>query len=858
MSFLLWTGLFCLSCTWLFTLKLYTWERDAWWITLLILGVLCNGAAFKGKSRFSDLDPKYYLLFLFLILALCILPFPYHLGIIVTCTGLFILFLCPWAPFLSAFASGCILSGVILIIQSPLGYLYTTLISYSHYFFWLDGILYKIFAFLNLKVSYSQHTLYLQTINDLYAFPTTWEKLAAFPLLCIVVGSIPLMYLFTKKGTRVRSALTLFLMGSIYLTARYIFMILLFLYLMTFVKYKEEVCWITIFWDVRVTLLSLLPLIYLLYRLVPLKAEEGDTIFTYEKVTFSPSQRKALLYLSLAFFSLGWFYGFQDLGKVKQGKVLLDETHSEWEKSTKKMDTEWYGNESGYNFYWMAEFINHYFPLTRNFDKITPALLSQYDILILKNATSAYSLAEIDAIEDFVKRGGGLYLMSEHTNVFGNSTYLNPIAEKFGFSFRYDVLFDIEKKFEQLYYPPRVLPHPVVQYLPYFCFKVSCSIQPLSSRCEPIILSRGLKALDIYYPSGNFYPQVKDQTDMPFGAFLQMVGVKVRKGRVIGFTDSTSYSNFEAFIAGKPELLLGALDWLNRANRWDWLRFLFLILATICVCLGLRTLKKEKQAAPFYLSLLILGTFCLSIALMIGQSFAHLSYPFPTPRTPYTKVIFEQEHGNYELPLKGFTKDHQKSYEVFYQWVLRVGYYPFTGKTLMEDLREAPSILIIINPHQEFHPDELTKIKAYLEQGGKILLMDSPLNEQSTANELLVPLGMNIKRDKEITLPVPYHLSWMTRHGQSSAFPIEGGNGLLQSVEGLPIISTATMGKGMIAIMTFSQLFTNPPMGGSYRIEPNQQQRQIYELQFDILRGLIEGDLEAYFQQDAELPPQIN
>ena len=199
-------------------------------------------------------------------------------------------------------------------------------------------------------------------------------------------------------------------------------------------------------------------------------------------------------------------YGFQDPGKEKQGRVLLDEKHSGWEKSTRKMDTEWYGNESGYNFYWMAEFINHHFPLTRNFEEITPALLSRYDILIIKNATAPFAEAEIAAIREFVRNGGGLYLMSEHTNVFGNSTYINPLAEAFGFSFRYDVLFDIEHKFEQLYYPPRLLPHPVVQHLPYFCFKVSCSIQPVSSQCEPIIISRGAKAQDIYYPSGNFYP----------------------------------------------------------------------------------------------------------------------------------------------------------------------------------------------------------------------------------------------------------------------------------------------------------------------------------------------------------------
>lgn len=845
MNFLLWSGLFCLSFTWLFTLDLYTLERDAWWVTLLVLGILFNTAACKGNTTFKSLDRKYYLLLIPLILSLFILPFPYHLGIILTIAGLLMLFLCSFIPLFSALSSGLILSGVILIIQSPLGFLYTNFTSYSHSFFWLDGILYKIFSFFNLKVSYSQHIFYIQTIKDLYAFPTTWEKLAIFPLLNIWIGGIPLFYLFSDQKTKRRS-FKLFLSGTAYLIVRYVFMILLFLYLMTFVKYREEVCRIDIFWDVRFTLLTFLPFLYLLYRMIPLKIKEGGRVFIFDKVHFSSVKRKALVYFSLAFFFLGWIYGFQDPGKEKKGRVLLDEKHSGWEKSTRKMDTEWYGNESGYNFYWMAEFINHHFPLSRTFEEITPALLSQCDILILKNATSPFSKAEIDAIKDFVSNGGGLYLMSEHTNIFGNSTYLNPIAEEFGFSFRYDVLFDIEHKFEQLHLPPRLLPHPVVQNMPYFCFKVSCSIQPVSSRCEGIMLSLGIKAQDIYYPSGNFYPPVKDHSDMPFGAFLQMVGIKVGKGRVLGFTDSTTYSNFEAFIAGKPELLLGALNWLNRENRWNWLHFLFLTLATVCFILGIRTLKKENGAVAFYLSLVILAAFFLSSALFICQGLSQITYPLPHPRTPYTKVVFEREHGDYELPLKGFTKEREQSYEVFYQWVLRVGYYPFTGKTLEEDMSDA-NMLIIINPHKRFYPGELNQVKEYLQKGGRLLLMDEIINDNSTANELLAPLGMKIKRERKVTLPPSYSTSWMSRLGQNKAFAIEGGDGLLQSVEGKPILSTAKVGKGMIAVMTFSQLFVNPNMGGSYRVEPNQQQREIYDLEFNILRGLVQGNLKTYF-----------
>ena len=65
MSFLLWSGLFCLSFTWLFTLDLYTLERDTWWIILLVSGILCNTAACRGKIIFNTLDKKYPLLLIY-------------------------------------------------------------------------------------------------------------------------------------------------------------------------------------------------------------------------------------------------------------------------------------------------------------------------------------------------------------------------------------------------------------------------------------------------------------------------------------------------------------------------------------------------------------------------------------------------------------------------------------------------------------------------------------------------------------------------------------------------------------------------------------------------------------------------
>ncbi len=845
MTLLVWAGLFCLSFTWLFTLGLYTAESDAWWIGLLGAGVLFNASAFAGRAVFKSLDKTFLFMCIPLLLCLMILPFPCNLGVIVTLSGILLLLLSKPVPPLAGPACGVLLSGVILLLQSPLGYLYTTFTSYSHYLYWLDPMFQKIFSFFDLDVAYSQHTLFIRTIKDVYAFPTTWEKLAVFPFISILVGSIPVFYLFSERTHRLRNIARLLFSGAVFVIVRYVFMILLFLYLMTFVEHGEEICRIDIFWNMKVTLLTFLPFMAIAHLFIPLKTGKQAVSISFEKESFPRSSRRALIWLCLAAFFLGLGFGFQDPGKQKTGRIILDESRSQWEKSTRKMDTEWYGNESGYNFYWIAEYINHYFPLKRNTAPITPELLSQCDVLIIKTPTGEFSPEEIRHIKDFVLNGGGLFLIGEHTNVFGTSTYLNPIAEEFGFSFRYDVILDINRKFEQLYVPPKLMPHPVVQNMPYFAFKVSCSIQPLSSKCEGVMVSRALKAQDVYYPSGNFYPPVKDHTDLPFGAFLQMAGIKAGKGRVLGFTDSTSYSNFEAFIEGKPELMLGALAWLNRENRWAFLNTVFFILFAVCLAAGARTLRDERHRIHDFLLLTVLGVFFVSVAVVLCQALSRTAYPPPRPATPYTRVVFEQAHGDYELPLKGFTKKHDECYEVFYLWMLRTENYPVTGKTLAEDITGNPDILVIINPHKRFSGKEVTLVKDYIEKGGNVLLMDRKKNKDSTANELLVPLGMKIVRETDATIPPPYGFSAYGKSDRNSSVAVEGGTALLYSPGGAPILSTARVGKGMIAALGFSQLFVNSNMGGSYRVSPDQRLRAIYDLEFGIVRGLLSGDVES-------------
>jgi hypothetical protein len=120
-----------------------------------------------------------------------------------------------------------------------------------------------------------------------------------------------------------------------------------------------------------------------------------------------------LLQEAPSFFALG----FQDPGAIKGGRVLVDEQHSNWEWADRPFDTTWFGPQSTYNYACLMDYLGHYFRVRSNQEQpLSDRLLTDVDVLILKVPTQPFTRGEVDSIVRFVERGGGLWLIGDHTN----------------------------------------------------------------------------------------------------------------------------------------------------------------------------------------------------------------------------------------------------------------------------------------------------------------------------------------------------------------------------------------------------------------------------------------------------------
>ena len=701
------------------------------------------------------------------------------------------------------------------------------------------------------------YTLRLDAAFSPVDFVSTYEKSGIFFIALIFIGALALL----KPG--VTNYVRLFFTCFAYIVLRYTALMLVYC------QYQIH----GIFWERVATLASLLPLAPALSLICASRAMHGHGInpvhiscIAYLRKAFRASH--ALNCISMASaallaFSGVAFFGLHDPGVKKAGRVVVDEYHSNWEWTDEAYDENWFGERSGYNYYCFYEYINKFYDASRNTAPITSQALSNADVLILKTPTEPYSAAEIRAVLDFVGGGGGLYLIGDHTNVFGTGANLNKLAANFGLRFQYDCTYELTDGNLSEYDAPKLMPHPVVSSLPHFLFATSDTLDtPLLA--EDVILGYGLKNLPADYSQRNFFPEDTNTGKVEFGAFVQSAAVPYKKGRVLAFTDSTVFSNFWMHMRGKPELLLGSLDWLNHKNMFPAapraISLAIMIISALALAIAFirapaavqtAALSAVPSSAPSAaLSAALSAAFSCIFSVVLFAALAH-SARLPAPIRPIEYARFEQEYSDMDLPinLKGFLANMDRQMSTFYVWTQRLGYVPTLSASLREALAAAASergIVVIAKPNKP-----LTNIRDVLKQvdNGAILLILDNVESGAHSNELLRLAGMEIA-DADIQGSAEYGgslVSGITPTSKASAlnkisqFDFSSEAGQMRDSNGNLLYGAIDIGLGKLAVFTDPDLFYNLELG-DVSANLTEKTALLTRLEFEIIKNLRYND----------------
>jgi hypothetical protein len=832
----IWLGIALLAGSWLLGLSYYQAAHTTAWLVTVIAGtLLLAGVVEQNLSR-----RRTALTLALLAFPAWILPWPDRAAPLWIAAGLAIELLPPTMK-IRRLGGGAIAAGVVLLAQSLMVSAYTALTVRSHDLpMPLTAVLSLFMRLLGIDASAGEGSIAVHSLRETRTLAATWDLLADPATLCFAAGALALLGLIA--GVRVErghrwsrwglwaGVLTLIVLAWLPVRAA----------MMTAVCAHRE---LLSDFDVPLHVMSHLfspwvqiPLlavpVLLAWWLVRLPAAEPSPSTT-DTPRLAP-RREAMVIALWAIAAAVWAVAiyWEPIGRQKLGVVMVVERHSTWESTTRPYDTNWYGLASGYNYAAMHAACSQYFSMTRlmESDPIDDTRLAPCDILFIKTPTARYEPQEVEAIERFVHRGGGLLLMGEHTNLDRGGTYLNDIARRFGFLFRYDLLFGMESAYEDLYTPPTLAPHPIVQHVPLVDFAVSCSIDPGFSRGRAVIESTGLWSLPPDYHVENFFPRAYHHPDMRAGAFVQLWATRYGHGRVAAFTDSTQFSNYSTFEPGKMDLMLGMLQWLNYRNVLGDMREYLLALGLVPAVVALILARRRRTDWLVLLAAMLCG---FSLGTSSVAAFHRWAMPPLQPKRPAIQVTVDRTVSDVPLGRGVFVSLDGEGYSMFERWIPRLGY--------VTTRQEGPAaldgdVLAVICPRRPVSDQFRRQVEQYVDQGGKLLVLDSPENADSTANRILEPFGLSVGHDQARQGEIAF--------GQRTV-PVErscevrGGDAIVRLGD-RPVAATVRRGKGTVMVLGFGSLFNDRNMGGSWTIEPDSPTRTRYDFLFAILRHLAE------------------
>jgi len=818
----LWWGSLTLSTIgWVLLSTLYV-QVPAWIGCLLICAAgMTAAAAASVKHNRTPTSWKRILLAssvaVSAAVAALILPWGMRTALAMLTCGAVVIIVMPRHRSLRGTGIGLLTIGLVALVQGAALSLFTTFLGSAHFSPMLSFFDQWVFRLFGTPASVVGRTLYLTTASGPIAVTASWDQLAIAYGIVAWSGFAAFTALSQPANRRIRVLLQGTLTLIVYLFVRR------FLLLSIAVEAEAP----RLFWNVAVLSLSMLPLFPLLARFSGLRP---DGVGSAARTAFTPQNRTAAVAGAAAAF-VGTVLMLCALflvpaGAEKTGRILFDEGHGNWESTLTPIDTETYGMISTYNYYSLYQWLGTYGEAGQLIEPLTDKSLEDCSVLVLKMPSAPYAPEEIAAIEAFVRHGGGLFVIGDHTNVFGSTSSLNPVLSVFDLALNYDSTYRLNNGSFTTYVPSQPCFDPIAQHIEQFEYLTSCSLRaPL--RAYRTMADTQVLSNQADYSTRDFFPKRRFSMSSEFGRFVQTAAVLHGKGRVVVFSDSTCFSNFSVFMDGYPSFLLGTLTFLTHEN----VRFPFRLTTFALALLMLAgfIVIAIRQRNPSGWGAILLGVLIGWVAFSTLVCVAHrLSYPLPEPAKDAPFVYFDMEYSDIEIdpqPATAEEYDRSRQYDTFFVWGQRTERVPqlVTPATRSDVVAGKP--YLIINPCPSIDAGSLAWIEAYVESGGALILMNQ-CGQDGT--------GMAALLD----------------HFELETMGPCGSEAILRSADVVPrVISPALTihtslvprGDGRIILVSDSSVFSNLSLGGAFT-QPSEIQQALYDTVYWLLNYADTGD----------------
>lgn len=663
----------------------------------------------------------------------------------------------------------------------------------------------------------------------------TYEQLA-MPLCIVFLVPLLAHVLVGLYKRRKTTCLKILAAAAVYLFLRYIFLV-------ACVPFADNT---KIFWGTAELLISFIPLTIILAWII---SPHVDSLRNNNaSLSLASNTLVSGGFFALALFCVTFFFTYPDPGVPKGGRILVDEFHSlGWESVTEPLDTENFGGQrSVYTYYSFVTFLQQFYDVDIIFSIEQYDKLEHYDILVIKTPTTPFSPEIIAAIRKFFTNGGGLLLVGDHTNLFGMSDHLNAICKEWGIEFVKDATFDLRTGGFSTWSPAGFFLHPAVANVRNYKFATSCSLK-VGRGVKSVMTGRGLCAEEMDISHVHFFGEIRPDPRDKWGWFIQCAAKEVGRGRVVVFSDSTTFSSFSVLMHDNPEFILGIMEYLNRSNSatgWKWMYVAFSAAFAFWAIYLAYGWKLPLGAILVVFILLI--PLAIAVANRIYSTLVHVYYGRPVLEKldKLPTILIDSSHSTSMIGHFIGLPAEPDNFSGFFLCFQRLGLWPREAKDLVRTLeRGAIQAVFIIDPNKPFTKAERKALREYARNRGIVAIVLSAANDSPTLRQLLADFGLRLERvnrvftisnsDKEATsrAMVPIALPYPAAMAMSIS---------LKEVDGFPTLFTVKSDYYLGEVWVFSDayLLSNACLGdpGS---PPNKLQFELYQRLFALISEVL-------------------
>jgi len=418
----------------------------------------------------------------------------------------------------------------------------------------------------------------------------------------------------------------------------------------------------------------------------------------------------------------GFAYQYVPAGASKSGRILIDDRLSqEWAPARRRPSFDWYGDFATYGFGAFSEYLGYYYSVAVNASQpYSPELLRDWDVLVIKVPQSPLADDELVAVLDFVRSGGAVVAIGDHTNLLRSSDILNQVTAPMGIWFNSDTLLDAERGGFS-YFRAGMLPaHPAIQATRAVEFMSGCSLTVTAPAESVISVDNQYSQAHDYANSSNFGAAFGDPARHR-GRHCLVATAEYGRGRVVAIADSTMFATFGLFLWDRDRLIQSVLAYCN--HEASPFRSLLDLVAVMAAVLAVAVAFLAVPSAGLRVAAVVSLCLGLGVGVGFGARLNEELYAWPEPQlpphhvawwVPGTEVILPPTLGS-AGPLR-----YDFAYDTLYAAIPRAGLFPHLAQSA-EDVQRS-DIMLVINPSQPPEPGMLRDIALWVMTGGTLVV----------------------------------------------------------------------------------------------------------------------------------------